>query len=124
MDALRSDLALYLGFESGDPRAPPSPDVSINRLNGHIIVKVGSGVPRMPCHLIHMAKGIALHYTNAYHRAGENRRSSSSLLSAASKLKVLSFLFLLFPLQPRLFYLTIRLSPKMKQAKKSQKRYT
>lgn len=52
MDALRSDLALYLGFESGDPRAPTSPDVSINRLNGHIIVKVGSGVPRMPYHLI------------------------------------------------------------------------
>lgn len=41
MDALRSDLALYLGFESGDPRAPSSPDVSINRLNGHITVKVG-----------------------------------------------------------------------------------
>lgn len=40
MDALRSDLALYLGLESGDPRAPTNPDVSLNRLNGHITVKV------------------------------------------------------------------------------------
>lgn len=40
VDALRSDLALYLGLESGDPRAPTNPDVSLNRLNGHITVKV------------------------------------------------------------------------------------
>lgn len=40
LDALRNDLAQYLGLESGDPRAPKSPDVTINRLNGHIIVKV------------------------------------------------------------------------------------
>ncbi|GLA22514.1 hypothetical protein AnigIFM63326_003428 [Aspergillus niger] len=39
LDALRNDLAQYLGLESGDPRAPKSPDVTINRLNGHIIVK-------------------------------------------------------------------------------------
>ncbi|PYI10151.1 hypothetical protein BO78DRAFT_306686 [Aspergillus sclerotiicarbonarius CBS 121057] len=39
MDALRSDLARYLGVESGDPRAPKSQDVTINRLNGHIVVK-------------------------------------------------------------------------------------
>ncbi|OJK05158.1 hypothetical protein ASPACDRAFT_56550 [Aspergillus aculeatus ATCC 16872] len=39
LDALRSDLAQYLGLESGDPRAPKSPEVTINRLNGHIIVK-------------------------------------------------------------------------------------
>lgn len=39
LEALRSDLARYLGLESGDPRAPKSPDVTINRLNGHIIVK-------------------------------------------------------------------------------------
>ncbi|RAL15436.1 mitochondrial 54S ribosomal protein mL49 [Aspergillus homomorphus CBS 101889] len=39
LDALRSDLAQYLGLESGDPHAPKSPEVTINRLNGHIIVK-------------------------------------------------------------------------------------
>ncbi|EAW09712.1 mitochondrial 54S ribosomal protein mL49 [Aspergillus clavatus NRRL 1] len=39
LDALRSDLARYLGLESSDPRAPKSPDVTINRLNGHIVVK-------------------------------------------------------------------------------------
>ncbi|RAH72360.1 mitochondrial 54S ribosomal protein mL49 [Aspergillus aculeatinus CBS 121060] len=39
LDALRSDLAQYLGLESGDPGAPKSPEVTINRLNGHIIVK-------------------------------------------------------------------------------------
>ncbi|GIK01566.1 hypothetical protein Aspvir_005604 [Aspergillus viridinutans] len=39
LEALRSDLARYLGLESGDPRSPKSPDVTINRLNGHIIVK-------------------------------------------------------------------------------------
>ncbi|BCR85655.1 mitochondrial 54S ribosomal protein mL49 [Aspergillus chevalieri] len=39
LDALRNDLARYLGFESGDPRAPKSADVAVNRLNGHIIVK-------------------------------------------------------------------------------------
>ncbi|PLN78956.1 putative mitochondrial large ribosomal subunit L49 [Aspergillus taichungensis] len=36
MDALRSDLAQYLGLESGGAK---SPDVTINRLNGHIVVK-------------------------------------------------------------------------------------
>lgn len=60
MDALRSDLALYLGFESGDPRAPSSPDVSINRLNGHITVKVGSGGPRTQLSS-YMRKGITLY---------------------------------------------------------------
>lgn len=40
LDALRSDLARYLGFESGDPRAPKSADVMVNRVTGHIIVKV------------------------------------------------------------------------------------
>lgn len=40
VDALRNDLARALGFESGDPRAKKNPDVTINRLNGHIIVKV------------------------------------------------------------------------------------
>ncbi|KAL2829702.1 mitochondrial large subunit ribosomal protein-domain-containing protein [Aspergillus cavernicola] len=39
MDALRSDLARYLGLESGDARAVKSSDITINRLNGHIIVK-------------------------------------------------------------------------------------
>ncbi|KAI9929036.1 hypothetical protein ASPWEDRAFT_49301 [Aspergillus wentii DTO 134E9] len=39
MDSLRNDLACFLGLESGDPRAAKSPDVAINRLNGHIIVK-------------------------------------------------------------------------------------
>ncbi|KAL1885156.1 54S ribosomal protein img2, mitochondrial [Paecilomyces lecythidis] len=37
LEALRSDLARALGLESGDSRK--SPDVTINRLNGHIIVK-------------------------------------------------------------------------------------
>ena len=40
LDALRSDLARYLGFESGDLRAPKSADVAVNRVTGHIIVKV------------------------------------------------------------------------------------
>lgn len=40
LDALRSDLAQFLGLESGDPAAPQSPDVTINRLTGHILVKV------------------------------------------------------------------------------------
>ncbi|KAL2835626.1 mitochondrial large subunit ribosomal protein-domain-containing protein [Aspergillus pseudoustus] len=39
LDSLRSDLARYLGLESGDPKGAKSPDVTINRLNGHIIVK-------------------------------------------------------------------------------------
>jgi large subunit ribosomal protein L49 len=39
LDALRNDLARTLGLESGDPRATKSPEVTINRLNGHIIVK-------------------------------------------------------------------------------------
>ncbi|KAI9374792.1 mitochondrial large subunit ribosomal protein-domain-containing protein [Aspergillus egyptiacus] len=39
LDALRNDLAQYLGLESGDKRAARSPDITINRLNGHIIVK-------------------------------------------------------------------------------------
>ncbi|KAK1145597.1 54S ribosomal protein img2, mitochondrial [Aspergillus melleus] len=39
LDALRSDLAQFLGLESGDPNAPQSPDVTINRLTGHILVK-------------------------------------------------------------------------------------
>ncbi|EYE94657.1 mitochondrial 54S ribosomal protein mL49 [Aspergillus ruber CBS 135680] len=39
LDALRSDLARYLGFESGDLRAPKSADVAVNRVTGHIIVK-------------------------------------------------------------------------------------
>ncbi|PLB52870.1 hypothetical protein P170DRAFT_472760 [Aspergillus steynii IBT 23096] len=39
LDALRKDLAQFLGLESGDPAAPQSPDVAINRLTGHILVK-------------------------------------------------------------------------------------
>ncbi|KKK20717.1 hypothetical protein AOCH_004988 [Aspergillus ochraceoroseus] len=39
LDALRNDLAQYLGLESSDSHAPKSPDVTINRLTGHIIVK-------------------------------------------------------------------------------------
>ncbi|KAL1962083.1 hypothetical protein VTN77DRAFT_611 [Rasamsonia byssochlamydoides] len=39
LEALRSDLARALGLESGEPNAKKSPDVTINRLNGHIIVK-------------------------------------------------------------------------------------
>ncbi|KAB8232814.1 hypothetical protein ETB97_000144 [Aspergillus alliaceus] len=39
LDALRNDLAQYLGLESGEPRTPKSSDITINRLNGHIIVK-------------------------------------------------------------------------------------
>jgi hypothetical protein len=40
LEALRNDLARTLGLESGDPRAAKSPEVAINRLNGHIVVKV------------------------------------------------------------------------------------
>lgn len=39
MDALRNDLAQALGVDLR------SPDVSINRLNGHIIVKVCHFIP-------------------------------------------------------------------------------
>ncbi|KAL4918869.1 mitochondrial large subunit ribosomal protein-domain-containing protein [Aspergillus aurantiobrunneus] len=39
LDALRSDLARYLGLESGERNAAKSSDITINRLNGHIIVK-------------------------------------------------------------------------------------
>lgn len=52
VDALRSDLALYLGLESGDPRASTNPDVSLNRLNGHITVKVCFLELRIPCCLL------------------------------------------------------------------------
>lgn len=80
MDALRSDLARYLGFESGDPRAPKSPDVSINRLNGHIIVKVcfrASG-----CDMFR--SGMTRRDDANSSRAGENLRSSSSYPNATS----------------------------------------
>ncbi|KAL4952773.1 mitochondrial large subunit ribosomal protein-domain-containing protein [Aspergillus filifer] len=39
MDAMRRDLAVYLGLETTERNAPKSADISINRLNGHIIVK-------------------------------------------------------------------------------------
>ncbi|KAL3457882.1 mitochondrial large subunit ribosomal protein-domain-containing protein [Aspergillus heterothallicus] len=39
LDSLRNDLARYLGLESGDPKGAKSPDITINRLTGHIIVK-------------------------------------------------------------------------------------
>lgn len=42
LDALRSDLALFLGLESREIGAPESPDVVINRLTGHILIKVCS----------------------------------------------------------------------------------
>jgi large subunit ribosomal protein L49 len=37
LDALRNDLALALGVVDG---SKPNPDVTLNRLTGHIIVKV------------------------------------------------------------------------------------
>lgn len=40
LEALRSDLARALGVETGAPGEKKSPDVTINRLTGHIIVKV------------------------------------------------------------------------------------
>jgi large subunit ribosomal protein L49 len=42
MDALRKDLALALGVESPNGPPPKKPEVAINRLNGHILVKVCS----------------------------------------------------------------------------------
>ncbi|KAE8352584.1 mitochondrial large subunit ribosomal protein-domain-containing protein [Aspergillus coremiiformis] len=39
LDALRNDLAQYLGLESSELHSPKSSDITINRLNGHIIVK-------------------------------------------------------------------------------------
>ncbi|KAJ5808345.1 hypothetical protein N7474_009614 [Penicillium riverlandense] len=39
MDALRKDLALALGVESPNGPPPKKPEVAINRLNGHILVK-------------------------------------------------------------------------------------
>ncbi|KAL4906309.1 hypothetical protein BDW74DRAFT_151691 [Aspergillus multicolor] len=39
LDAFRRDLALYLGLESAERNAAKSSDITINRLNGHIIVK-------------------------------------------------------------------------------------
>jgi hypothetical protein len=44
MDALRKDLALALGVESPNEPPPKKPEVTINRLNGHILVKVCSAV--------------------------------------------------------------------------------
>jgi large subunit ribosomal protein L49 len=49
LDALRSDLTRALAPELGDPRGKKSPDVSVNRLNGHIVVKV-----RIINHLTHL----------------------------------------------------------------------
>ena len=43
LDALRNDLARYLGLESGDEQGPKSPEVEINRRTGHIIIKVCDG---------------------------------------------------------------------------------
>jgi large subunit ribosomal protein L49 len=40
LDSLRNDLARYLGLESGDPKGVKSSDITVNRLNGHIVVKV------------------------------------------------------------------------------------
>ncbi len=40
LDALRNDLARYLGLESGERNSAKSSEITINRLNGHIIVKV------------------------------------------------------------------------------------
>jgi large subunit ribosomal protein L49 len=37
LDALRNDLAVTLGVVDGNK---PNPDVSLNRLTGHIIIKV------------------------------------------------------------------------------------
>ncbi|KAJ0426140.1 mitochondrial large subunit ribosomal protein-domain-containing protein [Aspergillus carlsbadensis] len=39
LDSLRNDLARYLGLESGDPKGAKSSDITVNRLNGHIVVK-------------------------------------------------------------------------------------
>lgn len=39
LDALRNDLARYLGLESGERNSAKSSEITINRLNGHIIVK-------------------------------------------------------------------------------------
>lgn len=40
LEALRTDLARALGLEPADGSGKKSPDVTINQLNGHIIVKV------------------------------------------------------------------------------------
>lgn len=58
LDTLRTDLAHSLGV---DPR---SPDVSINRLTGHIIVKVLFSPSAMPLYLIDIAIGISSSRTN------------------------------------------------------------
>ena len=74
MDALRSDLAQYLGLESSGTK---SPDVTINRLNGHIVVKVCSFPPRSQ----HNGELT----TRLSYRAGGNPRFKSSSSSATSK---------------------------------------
>jgi large subunit ribosomal protein L49 len=58
LDTLRTDLAHSLGV---DPR---SPDVSINRLTGHIIVKVLPPPSAMPSYLIDIAIGTSSSRTN------------------------------------------------------------
>lgn len=76
VDALRKDVALYLGLESGDPRAPTNPDVSLNRLNGHITVKVCFRSPEyrvISCGIGAQKKKTQVHRTNPYTGMEETR---------------------------------------------------
>lgn len=73
MDALKNDLALYL-----DARSPKSAEVTVNRLNGHIIVKVRVHRSLSICHMQLVQK------PNPIHRDGGNPRSSNSFWSGTS----------------------------------------
>lgn len=63
LDALRNDLASALGVVDGNK---PNPDVTLNRLTGHIIVKV--------CSLLRYNKLLTRQKLTSQHRAGANPR--------------------------------------------------
>jgi large subunit ribosomal protein L49 len=46
VDALRKDLEQYLGLEADSRDGKKSRDITINRLNGNVIVKVRFGLVR------------------------------------------------------------------------------
>lgn len=70
LDAFRNDLAISLGIDTR------SPDVSINRLTGHIIVKVGLQFSRQIAKSDSNSMNVVLIFT-FLHRAGANPRLSN-----------------------------------------------
>ncbi|KAK2754014.1 hypothetical protein FQN54_007183 [Arachnomyces sp. PD_36] len=85
LDALRSDLARALGLESSG--SAKSPEVVVNRTNGHIVVKVGD---TLRSRYLDTPIGVAVYGilelgTNSVHRDGENLRSSNFYRTANSR---------------------------------------